>query len=72
VDKKERYTDWWDKDTNCVATTDEYSMIDHILMTNRLYNAISNVTYYHGYKEYCGKYDTDHFPILVDFDVSLL
>ena len=72
VDKKERYTDWWDKDTNCVATTDEYSMIDHILMTQRLYDTIINVTYYHGYKEYCGKYDTDHFPILVDFDISFL
>lgn len=42
-------------------------MIDHILVSDNLYKKIDNVFIYHDYKEYCGKYDSDHFPVVVDF-----
>lgn len=25
-----------------------------------------NVYIYHGYDEYCGKYNSDHYPVVVD------
>lgn len=64
----ERYSDWWDSDTNCAtATIYDYSMIDHVLVSANIQKYISNVFVYHGYPEFCGKYDSDHFPVVVDF-----
>ena len=67
VDRSERYTDWWDANGDCFITEDEYSMIDHVLVSRGLYDKIVGVEYYHKYEEYCGKYDSDHWPIVVDF-----
>ena len=44
----------------------DYSMIDHILVTPGLQGKIVNTYIYHGYQEYCGKYDSDHYPLIVD------
>lgn len=67
IDKKERYTDWWDSDGKCDTTSDaDYSMIDHILITKGLIDKIDNVFIYHNYSEFCGKLDSDHYPIVVD------
>ena len=41
-------------------------MIDHILVTDFLRKKIFNTFMYHNYKEYCGKYDSDHFPVVID------
>jgi exonuclease III len=69
VEQKERYSDWWDSDSNCdTASVADYSMIDHILVTSLLQKLISNVFIYHGYDEYCGKYNSDHYPVIVDFE----
>jgi endonuclease/exonuclease/phosphatase family metal-dependent hydrolase len=65
--KEERYTDWWDENGNCVSGTDEFSMIDHVLLTPGLFEKIKSVGVYHGYEEFCGKYNSDHFPVVVDF-----
>ena len=43
-------------------------MIDHILVSPGLYNIVSNTAIYHGYKEYCGKMNSDHYPVIVEFD----
>lgn len=64
----DRYSDWWDSDSNCnTASQMDYSMIDHILVSENIQKYIANVFVYHGYPEFCGKYDSDHFPVIVDF-----
>ena len=30
------------------------------------FNYIINTFIYHGYNEFCGKYDSDHYPVVVD------
>lgn len=67
VEQSKRYSDWWDEDENCLSSMNEFSMIDHILVSSFLFNKIKKVEFYHTYKEFCGKYESDHFPIIVDF-----
>jgi exonuclease III len=68
VKKEERFSDWWDSDNNCnTDSMEDYSMIDHILVTEKIKEKIEKVFFYHGYKEYCGKYNSDHYPVVVDF-----
>ena len=69
ITQDSRYTNWWDKDESCIPTSDEFTMIDHILVTPGLTNKISNIFVYHGYEEYCGTYNSDHYPIVIDFDL---
>ena len=65
--QSERYSDWWDSDNNCnTASKYDYSMIDHVLVTDSIRKNIVNTFIYHGYNEYCGKYDSDHYPVVVD------
>jgi exonuclease III len=67
IQQKERYSDWWDSDNNCnTASQNDYSMIDHVLVTDTIRHNILNAFIYHGYNEYCGKYNSDHFPVVVD------
>jgi exonuclease III len=66
--QSERWTDWWDKNENCVSSPDEFSSIDHILISPFLYSKIKKVGVYHGYSEFCGKYNSDHYPIVVDME----
>lgn len=63
----ERFSDWWDQNGDCVSTSNEFSMIDHVLMTPFLFDKIKNSFIYHGYDEYCGKYNSDHYPVVIDF-----
>lgn len=67
ADPTERFTDWWDSNENCASSYNEFSMIDHILVSPKLFQYIQRVTFYHEYAEFCGKYDSDHYPIIVDF-----
>lgn len=68
IEQKERYSDWWDSDNNCnTASKSDYSMIDHILVTDVIQKYIADAFIYHGYPEFCGKYDSDHFPFVIDF-----
>lgn len=63
----ERYSDWWDSDNNCnTASSNDYSMIDHILVTESINKNIINTFIYHGYPEFCGKYNSDHYPLIID------
>lgn len=65
--KEDRYSDWYDSDNNCnTSSKNDYSMIDHILVTPRLYNIVRNVYIYHAYEEYCDKWDSDHYPVIID------
>jgi hypothetical protein len=68
IGQSERYSDWWDSDNNCnTSSQKDFSMIDHILVTSKIDNKIVNAYIYHGYKEYCGKWDSDHWPVVIDF-----
>jgi exonuclease III len=65
--KDQRFSDWWDSDDNCkTASQTDYSMIDHVLVTDAIRKNIANVFIYHDYDEYCGKYNSDHYPVVVD------
>lgn len=65
---EERYSDWWDSDDNCQTQSSlDYSMIDHILLSPSLLSAVQSAFIYHGYEEFCGKYNSDHYPVVVDF-----
>ena len=67
VVQSERYSDWYDSDNNCnTASGKDYSMIDHVLVTSAIKKNIFDVFFYHGYKEYCGKYNSDHYPVVID------
>lgn len=70
IPQHDRFTNWWDSEDNCKNLKQNYAMIDHILVTENLKNKIKDVFIYHGYKEYCGKWDSDHYPIVVDLDFT--
>ena len=67
VQQSQRYTSWWDPNDDCVATPNEMSMIDHVLMTPGLVEHVSQVLFAHPYTEFCGTYNSDHYPVVVDF-----
>lgn len=68
INKNDRYSDWWDSDNNCNTNSNQdLSMIDHILISDKLTNYIKDVFIYHGYAEYCGKWNSDHWPLVIDF-----
>ncbi len=69
ITKSERYSDWWDQNSDCISESNEFSMIDHILVSQKLYDKVSSVWIYHGYDEFCGTYNSDHYPIVVDFNL---
>lgn len=70
VVQSQRYSDWYDSDNNCnTQSSKDYSMIDHVLVTNGIKNKISNVYFYHGYGEYCGTYNSDHYPVVIDLNI---
>jgi exonuclease III len=70
MQQSERFSDWWDSDNNCAtASSKDYSMIDHILVTENIKKYITNTFIYHGYPEYCGKYDSDHYPVIIDLEI---
>jgi exonuclease III len=65
--QNQRFSDWWDSDNNCKTSSQkDYSMIDHILVTDSIRKNIANISIYHGYDEYCGKYNSDHYPVVLD------
>lgn len=67
IGQQERYSDWWNSDNNCnTSSIKDYSMIDHILVSPNIDQKIINAYTYHGYKEYCGKLNSDHYPVIID------
>lgn len=70
IHQDQRFSNWWDSQNNCKNLTQNYAMIDHILTTSYLKSYIVDAFVYHGYQEYCGKMDSDHYPLVVDFDFT--
>jgi len=69
--QSERWTDWWDENGDLVSSPNEFSMIDHVLMTPFIQTKIINVGVYHGYPEFYGKYNSDHYPVVIDMDPNI-
>ncbi len=69
LNQTERWSDWWDKNGDCVGTYNEMTMIDHVLLSPNLFARVKNVEIWHNYDEYCGKWDSDHYPVIVDLDL---
>jgi exonuclease III len=67
VSQEERYTEWYDANSNCVTDVSEFSTIDHVLVSPGMANRIESVQYLHLYQEGCGTYESDHYPVLVRF-----
>jgi exonuclease III len=67
IAQEERYSEWWDSDNNCdTMSVNDYSLIDHILMSPKIEKIVNNVSLYHEYNEYCGKINSDHYPLIID------
>jgi len=67
LEKSQRFSDWYDRNEDCVSSPSEFSMIDHVLVTPGLLDKVADIYIYHGYDEFCGKYNSDHYPVVVDF-----
>ena len=65
----ERYSEWYDENSDCVYNSKENSMIDHIFVSNGLLSKITNVFIAHSeYSQSCTNfYYSDHWPVVVDF-----
>ena len=66
IPQQYRGTNWWDKNGVCEATGNEFVMIDHVLVTAGLLDRVESVGVYQGYTEYCGKMNSDHYPVIVN------
>jgi len=67
IPQSSRFSEYWDSNSDCKVTSNEFSMIDHILVTSKINTKIINAYMYHEYREYCGKWNSDHYPVVVDF-----
>ena len=67
IPQEKRFSDWWDSDNNCSTSQEnDYSMIDHLLVTPNLKSKIKKAFVYQNYSEYCGKMNSDHYPLIID------
>jgi len=66
IPKNRRGTDWYDKNGDCISVSTEFSMIDHILVSPFLYDKILYAYTYQGYEEFCGTYNSDHYPVIIE------
>ena len=67
----DRFSDWWDENENCVSSVQEFSMIDHVLTTKAIQDKIVISYIYHNYDEFCGTYNSDHYPIVIDLNMYM-
>lgn len=66
INQSERYSEWYDSDNDCnTKSQKDFSMIDHILVSDNIKKYVKPFIY-HKYDEYCGKLDSDHYPVIID------
>lgn len=64
--KAERYTQWWDRNRDCIVDPRELSTLDHIIVSNSLKAGVTNVAYRNDlYKTSCDGFNSDHYPITI-------
>ncbi|KAJ0389625.1 hypothetical protein ATCC90586_010734 [Pythium insidiosum] len=67
--KAQRYTQWWDKNKDCVFEPTEVSTLDHVILSETLTSSVKSVEYRTDlYEASCGGFNSDHFPITVTFE----
>jgi len=69
INQTDRFSDWYDKNSNCVSTRNEFSLLDHILISELLREKVVGAFIYHDYIMNCETYYSDHYPIIVDFQI---
>ena len=71
VDQKLRYTNWWDRDRDCIyRVPEEVSQLDHMFMSNYLHSKIDNVHIGNDlFEQVCGTDLSDHFPIIATLNL---
>ncbi|KAJ3057185.1 hypothetical protein HK097_011190 [Rhizophlyctis rosea] len=70
-DQQERYSNWFDRNRDCIDNGgDEHTLIDHVLVSQGLRSRIVESYAFHNHTQYCGKIDSDHWPLFVKFDLS--
>lgn len=67
ISQETRFSDWYDENSNCVSSPTEFSQIDHILLTEYLYDSLAKVFMYQGYEQSCVSVVSDHYPVVADF-----
>ena len=74
ISKDKRYSMFWDINYDNNKTSYEFSMIDAMFVSKKLYNAAKNVFVYRPETsentELDNIYNSDHDPLVVDFDFS--
>jgi len=72
ADQDERYTSWYDENDDCVDDgNDENTMIDQFIISDTMTKYISNVFMDHSYVANCWSTYSDHWPIIVDFNLTV-
>lgn len=71
IPQSSRFSDWWDENDNCVSTPGEFSMIDYILVSDFLREKVQKAYIYQKYDEFCGTYNSDHYPIVIEMDGNI-
>lgn len=67
----ERYASWYNCQNNCIVSSECFSMIDHVLVSqNGLYDIISDLRIDHGFENGCDTYYSDHWPYVIEFDLT--
>jgi endonuclease/exonuclease/phosphatase family metal-dependent hydrolase len=66
VAQRDRYTAYWDRNRNDEIEADEFSSLDHILLSPRLYEALRAVDFVHAHDP---RLVSDHFPVVVTLDL---
>ncbi|GLE02249.1 hypothetical protein PINS_up011087 [Pythium insidiosum] len=69
--KAQRYSQWWDKNEDCVFEPTEVSTLDHVILSETIASSVQSVAYRNDlYEASCGGFNSDHFPITVTFRPS--
>ena len=69
INQTDRFSDWYDKNNNCVSSNNEFSLLDHILISGLLREKVVGAFIYHNYTMNCDTYYSDHYPVIVDFQI---
>jgi len=69
ISQNQRFTAWWDSNNNCKSVSTEFSMIDHILLSPALKEKVIEASIYHEYEEFCGTYNSDHYPVIIKLEL---
>lgn len=71
IPQEKRFSEWWDSDGNCATNQEQdFSLIDHMLVTPTLKSKIHKAFIYQNYSEYCGKMNSDHYPLIIDLAIN--